>query len=64
MPEMLRYKRQNKTDNRGNKMKKKIKIPKFVDKKDAEDLLKLFRHDFMQEIDWSVVNKTKEKDDA
>ena len=62
MPEMLRYKRQIKTNNRGNKMKKKIKIPDFVDKKDAEDLLKLFPNQFMKAINWDVVNKIKEKD--
>ena len=62
MPEMLRYKRQNKTNNRGNKMKKKGKIPDFVSKNDKERLLKIFPDAFMSAIDWSVVNKIKEKD--
>ena len=44
-------------------MKNKIKIPDFVSKKDKERLLKVFPSEFMSAIDWSVVNKTKEKDD-
>ena len=44
-------------------MKKKIKIPDFVSKKDKERLLKVFPDAFMSAIDWSVVNKIKEKDD-
>ena len=44
-------------------MKKKIKIPDFVNKKDAEDLLKLFPNQFMKAINWDVVNKIKDKDD-
>ena len=44
-------------------MKKKIKIPDFVSKKDKERLLKVFPSEFMSAIDWSVVNKIKEKDD-
>ena len=44
-------------------MKKKIKIPDFVSKKDRERLLKVFPNEFVSAIDWSVVNKIKEKDD-
>ena len=44
-------------------MKNKIKIPDFVSKKDRERLLKVFPNEFMKAIDWSVVNKIKEKDD-
>ena len=44
-------------------MKKKIKIPDFVSKKDKERLLKVFPDSFMSAIDWSVVNKIKDKDD-
>jgi hypothetical protein len=44
-------------------MKKKIKIPDFVSKKDKERLLKVFPNEFVSAIDWSVVNKIKEKDD-
>ena len=43
-------------------MKKKIKIPDFVSKKDRERLLKVFPNEFVSAIDWSVVNKTKEKE--
>ena len=43
-------------------MKKKIKIPDFVSKKDKERLLKVFPNEFVSAIDWSVVNKIKEKD--
>ena len=43
-------------------MKKKIKIPDFVGKKDKERLLKVFPNEFMSAINWDVVNKTKEKD--
>ena len=42
-------------------MKKKIKIPDFVSKKDKERLLKVFPSEFMSAIDWSVVNKIEEK---
>ena len=63
MPEMLRYKRQIRTNNRGNKMKKKVKIPDFVSKEDRERLLKVFPSEFISAIDWSVVNKIEEKDD-
>jgi len=44
-------------------MKNKIKIPDFVSKKDRERLLKVFPNEFVSAIDWSVVNKIKEKDD-
>ena len=44
-------------------MKKKIKIPDFVSKKDKERLLKVFPNEFVSAIDWSVVNKIKDKDD-
>jgi len=44
-------------------MKKKIKIPKCIDKKDAEDLLNLFPNQFKKAINWDVVNKIKDKDD-
>ena len=44
-------------------MKNKIKIPDFVSKKDKERLLKVFPNEFVSAIDWSVVNKIKEKDD-
>ena len=44
-------------------MKKKIKIPDFVSKKDKERLLKVFPNEFVSAIDWSVINKIKEKDD-
>ena len=44
-------------------MKKKIKIPKFVDKKDAEDLLKLFPNEFMKAINWDVVDRITDKEE-
>ena len=44
-------------------MKKKIKIPDFVSKKDKERLLKVFSGEFISAIDWSVVNKIEDKDD-
>ena len=43
-------------------MKNKIKIPDFVSKKDKERLREVFPNEFMSAIDWSVVNKIKEKD--
>ena len=46
-------------------MKKKIKIPDFVSKKDKERLLKVFPNEFMSAINWDVVDRItdKEKDD-
>ena len=64
MPEMLRYKRQNKTDNRGNKIKNKIKIPTFnlLSKEDREELLRLFPDEFERAVNWDVIDKMTDKE--
>ena len=43
-------------------MKKKITIPDFVSKKDKERLLKVFPNEFMEAINWDVVNKITDKE--
>ena len=59
LPEMLRYTRQIRANNRGNKMTKKI--PKYISSDDNKSLNKYFSGMIYKAIDWDKVDSLTEE---